>query len=218
MRLFRRSEDRHGVDDPDYRPPLPPAPGDEDVDGGDEEQGEQYAISPAGRGIAVVGAGLLALSVFLPLDESRSALAQVQKNTLIQQEEWLLLVAGAVIALAALATNRGIAICVLGLLAGGLVAYYASEPRLHTLYSLGTNGEANESTGTRVPFGIALYIAGAGAALSVIGGWVMFRSREAITSAAPDRPTRQCPDCAETILAEAHVCRYCGYRFDTERG
>jgi Uncharacterised protein family UPF0547 len=29
-----------------------------------------------------------------------------------------------------------------------------------------------------------------------------------------DRPTRQCPDCAETILTEARVCKHCGYRFD----
>jgi len=29
-------------------------------------------------------------------------------------------------------------------------------------------------------------------------------------------PTRECPECAETIKAEAHVCHFCGARFSEE--
>lgn len=29
--------------------------------------------------------------------------------------------------------------------------------------------------------------------------------------------TKTCPDCAETVLAAARVCRYCGHRFDGQR-
>jgi hypothetical protein len=29
--------------------------------------------------------------------------------------------------------------------------------------------------------------------------------------------TKQCPDCAERVLAQARKCRYCGYRFDGQR-
>jgi hypothetical protein len=29
-----------------------------------------------------------------------------------------------------------------------------------------------------------------------------------------DRSTKTCPDCAESVLAAAQKCRFCGYRFD----
>jgi hypothetical protein len=41
----------------------------------------------------------------------------------------------------------------------------------------------------------------------------MRRSVPLIGATASD-PTKKCPDCAETVRAEAHVCKHCGYRFD----
>lgn len=34
----------------------------------------------------------------------------------------------------------------------------------------------------------------------------------------PMDETKQCPDCAEQVLAQARKCRYCGYRFDRRAG
>jgi Uncharacterised protein family UPF0547 len=31
----------------------------------------------------------------------------------------------------------------------------------------------------------------------------------------PDEPSKQCPDCAESVLEAAQVCKHCGHRFET---
>jgi hypothetical protein len=51
-----------------------------------------------------------------------------------------------------------------------------------------------------------------GAVTLGMGGYSAFLiSRNA--AAARKREQRVCPDCAETIKAQACVCRFCGYRF-----
>jgi Uncharacterised protein family UPF0547 len=35
----------------------------------------------------------------------------------------------------------------------------------------------------------------------------------AVGRAEPARQRKQCPDCAESVLAKARVCKHCGYRF-----
>jgi Zn finger protein HypA/HybF involved in hydrogenase expression len=32
--------------------------------------------------------------------------------------------------------------------------------------------------------------------------------------AVDDRPTKNCSECGETVLAVANVCKHCGHRFD----
>lgn len=34
------------------------------------------------------------------------------------------------------------------------------------------------------------------------------------TAGAPAEQFKRCPDCAETVLADARVCKHCHYRFD----
>jgi peptidoglycan/LPS O-acetylase OafA/YrhL len=42
----------------------------------------------------------------------------------------------------------------------------------------------------------------------IVGGFAL-RDRRAAVRASKKR----CPDCAETVKVEAHICRHCGYRF-----
>jgi hypothetical protein len=178
----------------------------------------RYAISPVAAGTATVGGGLLALALFLPLDQPSGAFARVQSNTLIQHGYWWMLVGAAAIVLAALRAHttgkrsETTSVLVLGLIAAVLVIYAAQDTSLRMLYPIGVSGEPETSaTGTVVPLGIAIYVAGAGVLLALLGGWTMR------TTAAPvlePEATTRCPECAETILAAARVCRYCGHRLE----
>ena len=48
-------------------------------------------------------------------------------------------------------------------------------------------------------------------------GWTFIGWVVALAMAMRSRPyvpgAKKCPDCAETVLADARVCRHCGYRF-----
>lgn len=180
----------------------------------------RYAISPVAAGTAAVGGVLLALASFLPLDQPSGAFARVQSNTLIQHGYWWVLIGAAAIVLAALRAyttgkrSETTSVLVLGVIATVLVIYAAQDTRLRTLYPIGTGGEPETSaTGTVAPLGIAIYVAGAGVLLTLLGGWMMRQTAAAVSVIGPEATTR-CPECAETILAAAHVCKHCGHRLE----
>ncbi len=180
----------------------------------------RYAISPVAAGTAAVGGVLLALASFLPLDQPSSAFARVQSNTLIQHGYWWVLIGAAAIVLAALRAyttgkrSETTSVLVLGVIAAALVVYFAQDTSLRTLYPIGAGGEPETSaTGTVVPLGIAIYVAGAGVLLALIGGWTM-RQTAAVVPAVEPEPTTRCLECAETILAAARVCKHCGHRLE----
>jgi predicted amidophosphoribosyltransferase len=57
---------------------------------------------------------------------------------------------------------------------------------------------------------VLLFVAGVFVAIVVVWGllsWLRF--------IGPSEPKRRCPECAESIRAEARVCRYCGARLVT---
>jgi hypothetical protein len=180
----------------------------------------RYAISPVAAGTAAVGGVLLALASFLPLDQPSGVFARVQSNTLIQHGYWWVLIGAAAIVLAALRAfttgkrSETTSVLVLGVIAAVLVIFAAQDTSLRTLYPIGAGGEPEASaTGTVVPLGIAIYVAGAGVLLTLIGGWTM-RQTAAVVPAVESEPTTRCPECAETILAAARVCKHCGHRLE----
>jgi hypothetical protein len=62
--------------------------------------------------------------------------------------------------------------------------------------------------------GVGIYVSGVSAGLAIVGGLLIAGVGVGAARGVPARRTKQCPDCAETILADASVCKHCGYRFD----
>jgi hypothetical protein len=220
VRFGRTIEDRRGVDDPGYEPPV------EDLDEPSiaEEGQPLFAISQAATAATAIGGALIVIASFLPLDEPSGLFSRVASNTIVQQEEFLIPVFGGLIVVAAvssyLSRQRRASTVILSILTTVLVVVMATNKSNRTLYPLNSLGEAeNSGNGTVVPFGIAIYVVGAGAALAVLGSLAMYKAEridgvtEPSAVRADNRATKQCPDCAETILAQARVCKHCGYRF-----
>lgn len=123
---------------------------------------------------------------------------------------------------------------VLGVVAIGFAIYYGTDKDSRTLVSANQQTEdlsLDEALNTLsqeevASPGIGVYVAGVGGLLALIGGWQIRRSEplgrapspSGVPTAAPTtaqpQPTKTCPDCAETVLAAARVCKHCGYRFD----
>jgi hypothetical protein len=221
VKPFGRIEDRHGVDVAGYEPPP-----DEDVPliepdqaRGQEASKPRYAVSGLGMALVAAGSVAAAIAAFLPYVEPTGLFSTVKENSLIQHGDWEMILFG-VFAVGTAYRNytggrRGWAPIIWGLLILGFAIKIGVDKSERTLYSLNPNGEANLSEAGRVAAaGIGVYVAGAAGLITAYGGWQM-RKAEVVTEALPEprRQTKQCPDCAETILAQARVCKHCGYRF-----
>ena len=194
--------------------------------------------NPAGIAAAFAGASALLISPFLPYADNTTSFARIAQNTMIQHGGWPLIVLGVIAAAAAFRGSTGNSLrgtcLVIGVLAGAFVYYIATDTNLRTLYPILNGVPDSTQPGTVAAVGIGVYVAAVGAGLLLLAsffapGEVSFANLVVppTLTATPDteraesreiqptaEPTKQCPDCAETILRDAHVCKHCGYRFE----
>lgn len=184
----------------------------------DETDVGRYNISPVGPTLIALGGLAMVVGTLLPLDQPSGPLSSIQSNTLVQHGGWALIGVGILAALVGYAAfqrgTRSWGPTILGLVGVAIVAYLATNSNLRTVYPIGSDGLPDTSqTGSVVPLAIGPYVAGLGAVLVLVGGWVL-------RTTAEDRreTTKVCPDCAETVQIGANVCKHCGYRFAQSGG
>jgi hypothetical protein len=135
-------------------------------------------VTPLSFGIVLTGAAVMVISVFLPQFEANT-LAQIEKNSLIQNGDgWWFIVLALVAAGAAYRAYRNQIRTYGTMIPGGigiLVAiYYGTSHSQRELCSVSSVTFGQHCT-VATP-GIGIYAAGVGGLLIVIGGWQIFQS------------------------------------------
>jgi hypothetical protein len=168
-------------------------------------------------GLVLVGIIGLAVGIFLPLAESKS-FGRVAENTLIQSGwgwAFLGLAATAVVELIRVTRTgaRSPVIVIVGVVSIALSVYLGTNDELLTLCPIDSDLFVPECE-VASP-GVGIYATGIAGLLLTIGGWQLIKARGWDDQGPSERTpeTKQCPDCAETILAAANVCKHCGFRF-----
>lgn len=177
--------------------------------------------NPIGLGVTVLGGIVMVIATFLPLWEPTGRFRTVVDNTMVQHGGWWLIlfalaivVNGFLVSIGKGGRWRAVIGCAVS---AGYLFIAATDKSSRTLYPVNLDGSVDSSgPGIVADLGIAIYVGWVGVAVAFAGSLMVAGVVKVPTATSPpddSRPTKKCPDCAETILADAHVCKHCGYRY-----
>jgi cbb3-type cytochrome oxidase subunit 3 len=164
--------------------------------------------------LAAVAAGLAVVSAFLPALES-SAFSVIEKNTLIQSGGGFLILGCAVGIFGAAyrvyqQRTTSWAVFILGVIILGTAIYSGTGSRTKLESVLSVGGQSLSVKGSPA---VGLYAAGAAGLMAMFAGVMLAGHVVSSFDAGSSKPTKTCPDCAETVLDAARVCKHCGHQF-----
>jgi len=196
---------------------------------GRQRDDKRHDPNPLGCVLAAGGAIAIIVSTFLPAYQSNQpTLLGIQSNTFIQESDgtgWVLVALGVGVLVATYRSYSAHIRTWSVLILGGLTVAAAIRLGTHhpDLYRIGLDGTPDLSNPIGSGAGIAVYVAAAGGLLAALGGRIMREPRATSAPAVSDvhaiveplgvEATKRCPDCAESVLAGARVCKHCGYHF-----
>jgi hypothetical protein len=178
--------------------------------------GRELEPNVGALGLAIAAAVLAVVSTFLPALES-SSFSHIEQNTLIQSGAGYLII-GCAIGIAG-ASYRAHnerqatwAVLILGAVILGAAIYSGTGSRteLHSVLAVG--GQSINVSGSPA---VGLYAAGAAGVMAMFAGWTL-AGQGGSTFGVGEGGAKICPDCAETVLDAARICKHCGHEFAPE--
>lgn len=139
---------------------------------------QKYQVDRGGYAAVLLGATLYVIAAFLPLDQAPTQFQGIASNTLVESGYWWMLIVAvgtALVGYNAMRIGRPTNwLFGFGIALGFFVEQVATDKTLRTLYPIGANGQADASQpGTVAQLGVAVYVAGLGALLVLVGAWLM---------------------------------------------
>lgn len=168
-----------------------------------------------GRALMVVGAVLGLVSIFLPRADA-GTFSGIEQNTILQASalDGALIAIGALLtAVAALRSQERGAAGGMAILLGLAGLAYALFVGLDRGANLRYCAVLEPSVCTTEKPGLGIYALGLAGLLAAAGGFGLRRDSLGYDWADQEATHKQCPDCAEEVLAAARVCRFCGHEF-----
>jgi hypothetical protein len=177
------------------------------------------ASNPVGAGVALLGAFLVLIGVFLPIHSYGGV--PIAHNSFVASGYWWVLVLPLIVGVSAAYVLAGSGspafwqVLIPSLVAVGVGIYGQTShfQKLETVVNISSSG-FNTSTVTGSA-AAGVYLVLAGGAVGVVGAGILSGTWGPVGVPAWERRTKRCPDCAETVLADANVCKHCGHRFDS---
>jgi hypothetical protein len=196
---------------------------DEDVAATRDDPGRTEAVepgiapNPVGAGLALLAALLILIGSFVPIHSFGTL--PIPNNSFVSDGDWWLLAVPLAMGVTAAylllgATEEGVwRIVVPSLIAIG-VGIYGSTSKFQTLDLNAAGQQLLGQQSVKASAGAGVWLVLAGGLLGIAGAGLLSGKWQPAGAPEYGRRTRNCPDCAERILADAKVCKHCGYRFD----
>lgn len=166
--------------------------------------------------VAVGAAFLGIVSVFLPALESET-FSTIKHNALIQSGTGFFII-GVCLAILGSAyrvyqsRTKSWTVCVGGVALIAAAIYAGTGKRAELEGTLLLTGQAVTAKASPA---IGIYAVGAAGAIALFAGYAIATNRGTLAPAG-GRSTKTCPDCAESVLSAARICKHCGHEFDPE--
>lgn len=178
--------------------------------------GQAVGVEANRAGLALVGAGAVLMVIALFLPQLESSLGPISENSFAQSGNWWFIGLPVLAVAAAYRVYQerqpSYSVLVIGLVGVVIAVYYGTGDRVELV-----NPINDKPTGEAASSGLGIYAGGIGGALVAYGGlllagWDLWPGGRQ----APAKRTKRCPECAETVLDEARVCKHCGFRFNQQ--